>query len=271
MSRHLTLSVSLLLSLLAGSAAFADDEAVNVVGPSGRSSIALTENTFDYNNDAYLRGTTTLGGNDHQTGDTLDVSGVYAISSKVNITASLYRDCAAENTFTWMGNRDITNQDGVGEDLGVSAVVIDHGGPGFKLVAAAGATHFEGFTPVYYANLEPQYRFDDALLLTSSFGVQHESGYAGSAYAALNLVWKITSSFSVVPSVGVTRYRADGYWSGYTQSTEELSATYHIDHHWSVSASVTHGSDTTQTSDFYANDLANAHSYNYGVGLRRSF
>jgi len=266
-----TYSVSLLLSLLASGAAFADDAAVDVVGPSGRSSIAITENAFNFHSNADVDGGTMPGGNDHQTGETLAVSGVYAVSSRVNITASLSWDYASENTFTWQGDSQTTNQNGIGESLGVSAVLIDNNGAGFKLIAAAGSTHNEGYDPVYYASLGPQYRFDDKLLLTSSFGVQHEAGFSGSAYAVANLVWKVTPSFSVVPSLGATRYRASEYWSGYTQSTEELSATYHIDRDWSVSASLTHGAQTTQTSSYYVNDLADAHSYNYGIGLRHFF
>jgi long-subunit fatty acid transport protein len=261
----------LICLLLASGVVWADDGDVDIVGPTGRSSIAVTDVNYNYRNDQFLQGISQQQGDGHQSGNTLTISGIYAVNDRISVSAALPWNISDSFTFNWQGTSQTTNNTGVGDALGVSAILLNNTGQGFKLVGSIGTSRSPGFGAAYYAALQPQYRIDSDLLLTANFGVQHQTDYTGSYYANLNLLWRVTPSLSIVPSIGlVYTESADTYSSLYSRSVE-LAATYHINPQWAASASVTWTGQSTQTSDFYSNEITNGRDYKVAVGLRRWF
>ena len=136
---------SLIAFLLASSAAWADDGDVDIVGPTGRSSIAITDANFNYRNDQILQGTSPQAGDVHQTENTLTISGIYAVNDRVSISAALPWNLSNSYTFNWQGTSQTTNNTGVGDALGVSAILLNNTGQGFKLVGSVGTDRSAGF------------------------------------------------------------------------------------------------------------------------------
>jgi hypothetical protein len=266
-----TIPYSLIAVLLVSSAAKADDGDVDIVGPTGRSSIAIADANLNYRNDQILQGMSQQAGDGHQTENTLTVSGIYAVNDRVSVSAALPWNLSDSYTFNWQGNSQTTSNTGVGDALGVSAILLNNIGQGFKLVGSIGTDRSAGFGAAYYAAIQPQYRFDNNLLLTSNFGMQHQTGYNASEYVNLNLLWRVTPSLSIVPSIGLMHIEGTNTYSGYYSRTAELAATYHVNYNWAVSASATWSEQSTQTTDTYSNDIANGRYYNFAIGARRWF
>ncbi len=250
----------------------ADDADVDVVGPNGRSSIAASIGYYKNQSDLIYRLSGEKAGYAQRTVDNFTTSGIYALNNKLSFTGSVQYTFHDQNTFNWLGTTQTTEKTGNGGSLGLAALLFgDQIENGFALAGNAGIAKSEGSGAVYFAALQPQYRFSSTLLMSLNIGLRNQNSNTHSTYAALNIVWRVAPKLSLVPSFAVSRFGAYDSYNSFQERTAALSATYHLSNDWSASASGSSNSFTDRRTFQYSNNFTNASLSTYSLNVRRSF
>ena len=265
--------VPALALILAASQAAADDMDVDVIGPSTRSSVAIADNDYHYSANQRSNQSGLIEGNVKQSINTLSVSGIWALDPQLNLTWSLPYALHNSTTSIWQATVQRSGQTGLGGALGISATFYEasNAPQGFKLTAYAGLDNEKSENALYFGMIQPQYKFSDQFTLASSLGQQHESNGLNDEFLNLNLIWHVSPALTLTPSANFVHYEAFDTYSSVNRIGLGLSATYHLDRTWSISAQASYASLSDQVTHYYINDLTNTSAYNVKAGIRYRF
>jgi hypothetical protein len=267
---------SLFFLLLTCIAAWADDNSLSVVGPTGRSSFIVADSFRDYKANQVLRTTLQLNGSVHNTINTATLGGYYAVNDRVTIFASLPWTTASSYTSNWGATSQTKSRNGLGDELEVSAVLAgDTFGNGFRLVGNLGSLRAAQYSPQTYVQLQPMYWFSKELLLSANVGAGHQTLSNNFNYnyqsAHINLLWYAMPQLSIMPSVGLEHVNSSNTYSGYNNSSIGLTSTYHVDNNWSAFVGLSWMSQSARNTNWYANDVVDGREYSISFGIRRLF
>lgn len=273
MTTALKLLAPCLMMTLATGPAIADDLDVEVIGPSNRSSVSITDLNYHFSANQRSNLDGLVEGSFKQSLNVFAVSGIWALSPQLNLTWSLPYSTHNSMTNVWQGNVQELGQTGVGGALGISAAFVgdDKAAQGFKLTGYAGSNKFNGENAVYFGMLQPQYKLSEQFTLASNVGLQHQSNAGSSEILALNLVWHAAPDVTIIPSASVAHYEPANGYAGFHTFGLGLSMTYHLDREWAISAGANYANQSDQLTTRYVNDFTSASYYSVTAGVRYLF
>ena len=218
--------------------AWADEDDADVVGPTGRNSVALSVGRSAIDADLVTTATGAAAGRVDGSRRELNLLGVWSVNPRFSLTGGLLAQ--SDKTSVQVGGLDSRDDsDGLGYLLLASwrpvGTLADNG---YKLVVNGGVRKDEGEDPLWHLAVQPQVRVSAALLLAGSLIAEHQQDSGNRQGVRLHALWRMAPAWSLVPSVTVLRQDAHDDLSSFTLRRVELGTTYRLDNRWSVNASV---------------------------------
>lgn len=256
----------LALSALGLGVAHADDGDIDLVGPTGESSLSLRggyQRAIDTVDDGF--GSTARG---RFTGFNLAPGAVLAINDRLSVFGHAYWTMASRYDSPSSGNfaaaRTRTGTQYQGADLGLAVNLMgaSSGQPGFRLNGLFGYSKPDVGHAQYTLSLQPQYRFNDVYALSSSVSIARTPGQSRTLFAQVATLWRLAPQWSLTPSIGWQQFQSDNTNYRSNAWSEGMGLTYRVDPLWSASV----GLDLQQ----FSAPSVTVNSTNLSLGLRRS-
>jgi hypothetical protein len=176
-----------------------------------------------------------------------------------------------EDSFDFMGYHQAQSAQGAGDALGLSALWLgSRTQPGWSWSTILSTSRLPGYGNAVDAALHPQYRFDAGTMVSANLGLRTEAHAPNSQYLDLNWLWRAAPQVVAVANLGLTHDDARQTYSGFEERSLGLSATYHPDRRWALSAAAEAHFLTSSSTDFYSNNAGHGHAYNLTLQLRRN-
>ncbi len=265
-SRPLVAAPLLALALLS-TAAWADEDDLDVIGPNGRSSVGLKLGYSRYTADGVTVATGRKVFDSTVTGRHLDLQGVYAINERFSLALELpTQRVKSKVSGGALSNESTETSTDIGL-LGAWRALGSITQQGFGLVVNAGVAHMEDGPNVFHLGVQPQYRFSPEMLVGGTVFVDHDNDGNDNVGAKLTGVWRFAPAWSLVPQLTFVHSQDDAPdWQ-----RAELSVKYRVDAHWSVTGGASYTKLDRITSAGVPTALENQHVSRWDLGVRYSF
>jgi hypothetical protein len=265
-------SAFLLVLAAIAKTASADDADIDVVGPTGKSSMAFLVQQYRYNSDQVNTVTHATNGSVKSETTYLTLSAIYAITERVSLTGAIPWTTNSNVTATWLGNSQSKHDSGAGGNFGVAAKLIgQQTDTGPTLVGAIGVSKGEGSNVSQYLTLQPQYRFSPQTLITLNMSIRHQVNSPRTQSLAANFLWRIGHDFTVIPTLRASWVDASNTYSSYRETVAGATLTYHPNPTWSASVAANGGRDSNRITSYYVNSFEHATVLSVFAGARRNF
>ena len=209
--------------------------------------------------------------------NTMVLAGIYALSDRTSLVGSLpwTNSQSQGNSAGGYSSQSSTSRGSLGNSIGVSQVLFgDIENLGFRVIGNLG-TGNQGLGLGQWTSLtvQPQYWIKPALMVNAHVGTTRQAGLGNASGFDLGLVWRATPNLGLVASIQRLSEPGQSGYSNYIYTNLNVSATYHLDSHWSMYASVEKAnySDQNWGGIYLSAYITDNHAMLTTAGVRRSF
>jgi hypothetical protein len=244
------------------------------IGPNGISSLSVTSGQSRYHVDALLPNQGQKLGFHEGSSNSLNLTGVYSISSSLSAAVSLPWNFSIRDSAQWRDT--VTTTEGARSQsysVGVLAAIyrpVER--DGFRL---SGSVFTSNAIPArsqsYRLAVQPQYWFEQGFLLAADLGLNHSERARSAPFASFLLVRKVSQNITLAPRFGVSFMPEINDYSSYRRYSFDFLASYELSGRWYVFGSWGQSRGTPQTSYVYIENFTNYRSKQLSLGVRHNF